>query len=193
MKHLIVLSHPNKKSFGAAIADTVKKVSAEKGADKKFVDLYEEKFNPVLGPSDFEAMGSGMALPDVKKERDLIAWADVITFVYPTWWTGLPAILKGYFDRVFSYGFAYEVADGKVKGLLGGRRVILLSTTGTPSDIYSESGMHNSMKQTQDDGIFRFSGIEDVNHYFFGAVPYAGDEGRKLYLAEIEKVIKDNL
>lgn len=193
MKHLIIFTHPNEKSFGAAVAETVKRASAEKGADTKFVDLYREKFNPVLSAADFEALGGGSALQDVRKEQDLVTWADVITFIYPVWWSSLPAMLKGYIDRVFAYGFAYVAGEEGYRGLLGGKKAILLSTSGTPSEIYSQNGMHDSMKHAQDDGVFRFSGFDDVKHYFFGAVPSVEDEKRRAYLAEIEKVIKENL
>ena len=193
MKHLIIFAHPNSRSFGAAIADTVRKVSAEKGADTRFLDLYEEKFNPVLSGADFEAVGNGNTPEDIKKGQELVEWADVLTFVYPVWWAGLPAILKGFIDRVFLYGFAYVSGEEGVKGLLGGRKVLLLSTSGTPSEIYAENGMHKSMKQTQDDGIFRFSGIDDVKHFFFGAVPYVENATREGYLKEVEKIIAENL
>jgi NAD(P)H dehydrogenase (quinone) len=189
MNHLIIFAHPNPKSFGKAIEETVIKASETKGFSTKVKDLYKESFNPVLGASDFEAFGSGKIPADIKAEQDLIAWADVISLVYPTWWTGLPAILKGYIDRVFSYGFAYEVKDGAVVGLLKGKKVRLFSTTGTPGAVYDKSGMHNSMKQTQDDGIFRFCGVDDVEHLFFGAVPYVDDSTRKGYLSEAEKKI----
>lgn len=189
MNHLIVFAHPNSKSFGKAIEETVSKASEAKGFHTKVKDLYSENFNPVLGPSDFEAFDSWKIPADIKAEQDLITWADTISFVYPTWWTGLPAILKGYIDRVFSYGFAYEVKDGAVAGLLKGKRVRLFSTTGTPDSIYDSNGMHDSMKQTQDAGIFRFSGIDDVEHLFFGAVPYVDDSVRKGYLAEAEKTV----
>ena len=189
MNHLIVFAHPDSKSFGKAIVETVTKESAAKGFSTKVKDLYSENFNPVLGPSDFEAFGNGEIPADIRAEQDLITWADAISFVYPTWWTGLPAILKGYIDRVFSYGFAYEIRDGAVIGLLKGKRVRLFSTTGTPGPMYDSNGMHDSMKQTQDTGIFRFSGIDDVEHLFFGAVPYVDDSIRKGYLDQVEKTV----
>jgi len=189
MNHLIVFAHPNSKSFGKAIEETVSKASAEKGFHTRVKDLYIENFNPVLSQSDFEALGSGKIPADIRAEQDLITWADAISFVYPIWWTGFPAILKGYIDRVFSYGFAYEVRDGAVVGLLKGKRVRLFSTTGTPDPVYDSNGMHDSMKQTQDTGIFRFSGIDDVEHLFFGAVPYVDDSIRKGYLDQVEKTV----
>ena len=65
----------------------------------------------------------------------------------------------------------------------------MFCTTGTPDTVYESNSMHKSIKQTQDDGIFRVSGIDDVEHLFFGAVPYVDDNTRKRYLAEAEKAI----
>lgn len=189
MNHLIVYSHPNPKSFCKAIEETVSKTSNSKGFTTKLKDLYAEGFNPVLSARDFASFGSGSIPADIKAEQDLVTWADVISFVYPVWWTGLPAMLKGYIDRVFSYGFAYEAKKGTINGLLKGKIIRLFSTTGTPGDIYSANGMHNSMKQTQDTGIFRFCGIENVEHVFFGAVPSVDDNTRKKYLEEVDKIV----
>ena len=171
MNHLVVFAHPNPKSFGKGILDTVVKASEEKGAAVKVRDLYELGFDPILKPSDFVAFKEGKVPEDIAAEQEIIRWADVITFIYPVWWTSLPAILKGYVDRVFSYGFAYEYIDGAPNGLLKGKKALLFSTTGTPDELYAANGMHASMKQTTDQGIFNFSGMEEVSHTFFGAVP----------------------
>ena len=189
MNHLVVFAHPNPESFGKAIEESIVKASVTKGFSTKVKDLYSEKFNPVLGISDLEALGRGEIPSDIKKEQELVDWADIISFVYPVWWAGLPAILKGYIDRVFSYGFAYESKNGAMAGLLKGKRVRLFSTTGTPDAIYESSGMHSSMKQTQDAGIFVVSGIDDVEHLFFGAVPSVDSKTREKYLAVIEQKI----
>jgi NAD(P)H dehydrogenase (quinone) len=190
MNHLVVFAHPNPKSFGKGILDTVVKASEEKGAAVKVRDLYELGFDPILKPSDFVAFKEGKVPEDIAAEQEIIRWADVITFIYPVWWTSLPAILKGYVDRVFSYGFAYEYIDGAPNGLLKGKKALLFSTTGTPDELYAANGMHASMKQTTDQGIFNFSGMEEVSHTFFGAVPYVSDEVRGDYLQKAAAVVK---
>lgn len=190
MNHLVVFAHPNPKSFGKGILDTVVKASEEKGAAVKVRDLYELGFDPILKPSDFVAFKEGKVPEDIAAEQEIIRWADVITFIYPVWWTSLPAILKGYVDRVFSYGFAYEYIDGAPNGLLKGKKALLFSTTGTPDELYAANGMHASMKQTTDQGIFNFSGMEEVSHTFFGAVPYVSDEVRSDYLQKAAAVVK---
>lgn len=193
MNHLVVFAHPNPNSFGKGIVDAVVKASAEKGADVRVRDLYQIDFNPVLKPGDFESFQSGQIPADIAAEQEQIKWADLVTFVYPVWWSGLPAILKGYVDRVFSYGFAYEYVDGVPNGLLKGKRALLLSTTGAPSEMNDETGMSNSMKQTTDEAIFKFTGMEEVRHVFFGAVPHVSDETRQDYLKEAERITKENL
>ncbi len=190
MNHLVVFAHPNPKSFGKGILDTVVKASEEKGAAVKARDLYELGFDPILKPSDFVAFKEGKVPEDIAAEQEIIRWADVITFIYPVWWTSLPAILKGYVDRVFSYGFAYEYIDGAPNGLLKGKKALLFSTTGTPDELYAANGMHASMKQTTDQGIFNFSGMEEVSHTFFGAVPYVSEEVRSDYLQKAAAVVK---
>lgn len=193
MNNLVVYAHPNSKSFGKGIVEAVVKASEDKNADVRVRDLYEIGFNPILKPEDFEAFQSGKAPEDIAIEQEHVNWADVITFVYPVWWASFPAMLKGYIDRVFSYGFAYEYVDGVPNGLLKGKKALLLCTTGTPSEIYAATGMHNSMKQTTDQGIFSFSGLEEVKHAFFGAVPSVTDETRKDYLKQVEKIVKEIL
>lgn len=193
MNHLIIFAHPNQKSFCKGILDTVVQTSEDAGAAVRVRDLYQINFNPVLKPEDFLAFQSGNTPMDIKEEQEQITWADVITFVFPVWWASVPAILKGYIDKVFSYGFAYEYVDGAPNGLLKGKKVVIYSTTGTSNEMYAASGMHKSMEQTIGQGIFNFSGIKEVDHTFFGAVPYVTDEIRKDYLADVRRITMQNL
>lgn len=193
MNHLVIFAHPNPKSFGKGILDIVVKTSKENGANVEVRDLYANNFDPILKPSDFVAFQSGKIPEDIAEEQKFIKWADVISFIHPVWWTSQPAILKGYVDRVFSYGFAYEYVDGVPHGLLPGKRGLILATTGTPDEIYAGNGMHHSMEQVTDQGIFNFCGVEEVKHKFFGAVPYVTDEIRKAYLEEVAEIIKSIL
>jgi NAD(P)H dehydrogenase (quinone) len=190
MNHLVVFAHPNQKSFGKGIVDTIQTAVEGKGDSIRVRDLYALNFDPILKPSDFVAFQNGNTPEDIKTEQEHIKWADVITFVYPVWWVGLPALLKGYVDRVLSNGFGYEYVNGAPNGLLKGKKGLLFCTTGSPNELYEQNGMHDSMKQTSDTGIFNFCGIELINHSFFGAVPYVPDEKRKDYLREVEDIIK---
>ena len=187
MNHLVLYAHPNPKSFNHAILETTVKTLESKGHEVSVRDLYELNFEPVLKGSDFEGFQSGNTPTDIKTEQDFISKADVITMIYPIWWTGLPAILKGYIDRVLSYGFAYAYGeDGSIDKFLTGKKGMIINTQGTPNDIYDSIGMTDALKKTSDTGIFDFVGIETVDHLFFGSIPQVDDATRKDMLHKIE-------
>ncbi|MCI4626643.1 MAG: NAD(P)H-dependent oxidoreductase [Candidatus Magnetoovum sp. WYHC-5] len=188
MRQLIVYTHPNPKSFNHAIMESLVSELTANGEDVQVRNLYEIGFDPVLKGEDFVLIKSGSIAPDVAMEQGYIKWADIITFIYPVWWTGLPAMLKGYIDRVFSFGFAYTVDGGQAKGLLNGKKVFLISTTGGSSDMYNETGMLRSLNQTSDDGIFTFCSMEVIGHKYFFAVPYISDADRQKMLDEIKTI-----
>lgn len=193
INHLIVYAHPNPQSFNHAILDTITKASNEKGHETRVRDLYALDFYPVLKASDFELFHNQQVPEDIRAEQEHIQWADTITFIYPIWWAAMPAILKGYIDKVFSYGFAYEYVDGNPVGLLKGKNVILFNTTGSPNDLYEQMGMHEAIKRVSDKGKFQFCNMDVVKHTFFGAVPAVDDETRKGYLEDVEKIMEEYL
>ncbi|MZP30606.1 flavodoxin family protein [Heliobacterium undosum] len=180
MKHLILFAHPNPKSFNTAILKTTVKVLEGKGHQVTVRNLYEMHFDPVLKGTDFEVFHSGKKPPDVEQEHDLIAAADGITMIYPIWWSGMPALLKGYIDRVFSYGFAYRYNDeGVPVGMLSGKKGLIINTLGSTTEYYDSIGMTEAVKKTTDTSIFGFCGMEPVGHLFFGAVPAVDDATRQ--------------
>lgn len=190
MKHLIVYAHPNPESFCHAILEVVTDTLKAKGHEVVHRNLYSMNFDPVLKASDFAAMQSGKMPDDIKEEQRLITWADTITAIYPIWWTGIPAMFKGYIDRVFSHGFAYAIGDKGLEQLLAGKKAIIINTTGTPKEIYDASGMFNAMRMTSDTGIYEFCGIEVLDHLFLGGVPYVDDKTRKGYLDQVREIMK---
>jgi NAD(P)H dehydrogenase (quinone) len=187
MNHLVIFCHPSPASFNRAIADSVEAVSGALGHDTCCRDLYGIAFNPVLSRADLD--GAAETVPaDIRQEQEFIAWADMLTFVYPVWWAGMPGMLKGYIDRVFCRDFAYCMDDGGAKGLLGGKRVLIFNTTALPSSVYTSQGMHEAMVLTTDTGIFELCGMEVLHHAFFGGVETARDEVRKSYLGEVVSI-----
>ncbi|AEI43375.1 NAD(P)H-dependent oxidoreductase [Paenibacillus mucilaginosus] len=187
MNHLIVYAHPHKGSFNNAILDTAVAALKAKGHEICVRDLYKLNFHPVLSATDTAALREGRAPADIKQEQEHLAEADVITFIYPIWWTGLPAILKGYVDRTFSYGFAYQYnSEGGIDKLFTGKKGVIINTYGTPGDVYEATGMNEALKKTSGGGIFDFCGVEVVEHFLFGGVTtVATDETRKEMLARI--------
>lgn len=191
MKHLIVYAHPNPKSFNHAILETTVKELENKGHQVVVRDLYSLHFNPILSGSDFEAFHAGTVPADIKQEQNYISTADVIMLIYPIWWAGLPAMIKGYIDRVFSYGFAYKYGDeGTPVGLLAGKKGFVINTQGTPGEYYDSTGMTDALKKTSDTGILSFCGIESLGHVFFGAVPAVDDATRRDMLDTLKNKLK---
>lgn len=190
MNHLIIYSHPNPASFNHAILETTVQTLEAQGHNVVVRDLYQLNFDPVLKGDDFVSFQSGQTPPDIKKEQQYITNADVITFIYPIWWTGLPALIKGYVDRVFSYGYAYAYGeDGNIERLLQGKKGFMITTHGTPKEVYDAIGMTDSLKQTSDTGIFEFVGIVPVGHLAFGGVPLVDDAARKEMLTEVQQTV----
>ncbi|MEZ0129902.1 NAD(P)H-dependent oxidoreductase, partial [Flavobacterium sp. LBUM151] len=128
MKHLIIYSHPNQGSLNHHLLQTAIESLKTKNQEIVIRDLYELNFNPVLSLEDMNGQRIGNVTEEVKQEQQFISWADHITFIYPIWWTGMPAIMKGYIDRVFSYGFAYRYEQGVQKGLLTGKLTTIINT-----------------------------------------------------------------
>jgi len=192
-KCLILYSHPNPKSFNHAILETVQTELAKSGATVSVRDLYAMNFNPVLSANDLAGMMQGQLSAEVETEQKLISLADMIVVIYPLWWAGMPAILKGYIDRVFTEGFAYRITGTDFEGLLKNKKVLLITTTGAPKEMYEASGMFKSMAQTTGEGIFQFTGMELIEHKYLCAIPYMTDEGRKKMLEELRELVQNNL
>ncbi|MBF0521064.1 MAG: NAD(P)H-dependent oxidoreductase [Nitrospirae bacterium] len=190
MKILLVYSHPNPGSFNHAIKETIVSELTACGHDVKVRDLYAIGFDPVLKSTDFLLAQQGKVADDVKLEQDFIVWSDMVVFVHPVWWFSLPAILKGYIDRVFNYGFAYTIDEKGVRGLLNGKKVLILSTTGGDEKTYTDTGMFKSLSQTIDGGIFTFCGFEVTEHKFFTSVPYVSGDERKKMLEQVTAIAR---
>ena len=176
MKNLIIYAHPNPASLNHFFKQTVLE-SLENSAQEIVIrDLNEINFNPVLSLDDMSGQRMGQVAEDVQKEQDFISWADRIIFIYPIWWTGMPAIMKGYIDRVFSYGFAYRYDRGIQKGLLAGKKAIIINSHGKSNAEYEESGMDKALALTSDTGIFDYCGFEIQQHFYFDKADRATSE-----------------
>ncbi|ASR48028.1 NAD(P)H-dependent oxidoreductase [Paenibacillus kribbensis] len=193
MKHLIVYAHSNAESLNHAILETVVNALKEKGDEVVVRDLYALDFQPVLKPEDTAAMRAGQTPADIKVEQEYITQSDMITFISPIWWTGLPAILKGYVDRVFAYGFAYTSGPEGIHKLLTGKKGFIVNTHGTPNEIYDKIGMTAGLKITSDTGIFDFVGIESVGHLLLGSIGYLDEDGYKGLLKQVQDTVKSVL
>ena len=188
MKYLIIYAHPNPKSFNHAIKEIVEDKLEKDGKSFEVRQLYEIGFKPELGVNDIVALQQGQALIDVKREQDFIKNADILIFIHPIWWFNMPAVLKGYIDRVFSYGFAFAVNENGPYGLLTDKKIIILNTTGGAEENYEKNGYKEALKKTIEEGTFGFCGMKVILHKYFYAVPYVTDEIRLKMLAELRSI-----
>lgn len=186
MKNLIIYAHPNSGSLNHFFKQTILETLLESGEEIEVRDLYEINFNPVLSLNDMNGQRMGKVAPEIHTEQDFIAWADRIIFVYPIWWTGMPAIMKGYIDRVFSYGFAYRYDNGVQKGLLTGKKTVIVNSHGKSNAEYVASGMDKALALTSDTGIFTYCGLDIQAHYYFDKADRASDENIEEWKNQIQ-------
>ena len=193
LKHLIIYCNPNPKSLSAVYKEAVMELTEMSGNAMNVRDLYNIGFHPVLEQSDFDAVKHGQIPEEVKVEQDYIQWVVLFNFIYPICWTCLHAFMIGFIDRVFTKGFAYNMdEEGQLQGLLAGKKVVILNNMGFPYDYYDKIGMLQSMKQTSDQGIFEFCGIEVAEHRFFGHLDGSSKSEREAHV-NVLKLIYDKL
>lgn len=185
---LVVYCHPNPQSFNHAILETVTKELTGKKHPYRVSDLYDMGWNPILGTEDFAKLMAGQAAPDVLKEQEDVRWAELLIFIFPIWWLERPAMLKGWFERVFSAGFAYRMNMQGLVGLLTDKKALIITTSG--GDCQVMGGTLKALKTTVFDGTLGFAGITDIQHMNCFAVPTVSDEERKVYLREIAGLVQ---
>ncbi|MDR1613824.1 MAG: NAD(P)H-dependent oxidoreductase [Planctomycetota bacterium] len=178
MRILTIYSHPIPDSFNAAILTAISEEVALRGHEHNIRDLYKMGFNPVLGIADFEQFNRGTIPADIKKEQDAIRKADILFLVHPIWWSGMPAILKGWIERVFSYGFAYGHDSKGVKALLTGKKAVIVNTTGGTEKSFADSGFGDAFRLLAQDSIYRFVGLDIALHRTFYQIPSVSREAR---------------
>ena len=131
MRTLVVYCHPNPDSFGAAMRDRTLAGLRKAGHDVRLTDLYAEGFEPELTADEIAHHHEPGVAAGLERYADDLRWAEAIVFVYPTWWSGQPAMLKGWMDRVWASGVAWELPEGSnlVKPLLRDVRRLLIVTS----------------------------------------------------------------
>ena len=171
MKHLIVAAHPAIDSFTMALTRAYAEELEALGHTQRTRDLYRMGFDPVLAAHELLPVSAAHpASADVVAAQDEIWWADALTVIYPLWWLSMPAMMKGYIDRVFARGFAYESANGTVHGLLSGKQAVSITVSGAPLPMLVKSGVWTAVQALQDTHILRSAGFELLEHLHFDEV-----------------------
>jgi NAD(P)H dehydrogenase (quinone) len=187
MRHLIVYSHPNPKSFNHAILETYTAELKKQGHEVRVRDLYELKFDPILKATELEGFVKGVFPKDIHDEQEHIRWAEALTLLCPIWWGGFTSQLRGYLDRVFSLGFAY---DETPRGLLTDKKIFTINTIGAPESLYENEGFFKGMNKILDDIVFKFCGIQVVGHKYFSFVGGCTQEERRIMLEDVRELAR---
>ena len=179
MNCLIVFAHPEPASFNGALKDLAVRELERMGHTVVVSDLYRMGWNPALGPADFEGERANADYLDLSREQEhafringhsadvtaeqaKVAAADLVLFQFPVWWFSMPAILKGWVDRVFSRGFAYSAGRKYETGHFRGKRAMLCLTTGTASTLYEANGIDGDLHHVLwpiHNGILAYTGF----------------------------------
>ncbi|WP_158150133.1 NAD(P)H-dependent oxidoreductase [Pantoea agglomerans] len=162
MKVLIISAHPEADSFNLFLASRAARVFEKQGSLVQTVNLYSENFEPCEGqnfypdrqdPQRFDALleqrhhWEMQNLPDdVVRHIELLKSADLLLLHFPFWWFGMPAILKGWMDRVFVYGGIYDSKHRHENGIMKGKRALLTVTAGAPANACGHNGRHGDMR-----------------------------------------------
>ncbi len=185
MKVLLVYSHPNPESFNHAMLTALVASLESVGHTVKIKDLYAEQFDPVLKAEDLDVLEKGGIPSRIQKEQDILLWADSLIFIYPLWWFDRPAILKGWFDVVFTNQVAFGFNDQGVQGLLKHQKALVVITAGGSEDYFKDTDAMPLIHRPVTDGTLGFCGIDDVQHKIYFDVPNLSDDERKAILDEM--------
>lgn len=184
MKKIVLLNaHPRKGSLSDALCEAYAKGALAAGAELRQVAIRDLKFDALRIPVKDAPLEA-----DLKSVQNDISWCDHLVVVFPTWWTALPALAKGFFDLTFSSGWAFEYVKGFPKGLLAGRSGRVIHTSGAPSWvsrwIYGQPEVR--MLKT---GVLQFCGIKPVSVTKFGGVMGQVPSPETIkYVAECERI-----
>jgi NAD(P)H dehydrogenase (quinone) len=182
MKVLVVYAHPHPESFNHAVLEKFVQGLQAKGHEVEILDLYAADFNPLLSAADLASLQAGATPADIQSQQAKVAQAEGLAFIFPIWWSSMPAVLKGWIDRVFSLGFAYAFTEEGPLGLLKHKKALLITTAGGDQAFFDHSGIQKAIQMTIDVGIFGFTGIPKIQHEFFYNVIQIDPATREGYL-----------
>jgi NAD(P)H dehydrogenase (quinone) len=185
-KILIINGHPNKDSFCHSLAEAYKQGATSKGNHAVVLNLFELEFNPSL----INGYSKSMNLEaDLILAQEKIRWAEHIVIVHPVWWGSVPAILKGFFDRVLLPGFAFKYRQNSSlwDKLLIGKTARIIYTSDTPIWIYRYFFKAPSVTQLRD-RILGFCGIKSLGVNGIGPIRKSKQEFREKWVEKIKQL-----
>lgn len=189
-KILIINGHPDSASFNFGLAEAYKKGAMASGALVKEIVIRDLEFTPNLA---FGYRQRTELEPDLLDSQEKILWADHLVWIYPVWWGSVPAIMKGFIDRVFLPGFAFQKRENSVwwDKLLRGKTARIITTMDQPAWYYwlvFREPSTNAMKKT----TLQFCGINPVRVTSIGPIRLSKERYRLKWIAKIEKLGERN-
>ncbi|MEF9479356.1 NAD(P)H-dependent oxidoreductase [Chryseobacterium sp. 1B4] len=185
-KIAIINGHPNKGSFNFVIAEAYKAGAAESGAEVREIIIRDLNFNPNL---QFGYQKRMELEPDLLKAWEIIQWADHMVWVHPVWWGGLPALMKGFIDRLFLPGMAYQFRKNSVwwDKLLKGKTAHILTTLDQPGWYYRLFFGRPSINQLRK-SVLEYCGVKPVKVTYIGIIRNSKDEQRAQWLKKVKEL-----
>lgn len=183
-KIAIINGHPNKESFNFGVAEAYKKGALEAGAEIKEITIAELKFNPNL---QFGYQKRMELEPDLLEAWEIIQWADHLVWIHPVWWGGLPALMKGFIDRLFLPGLAYKYRENSLwwDKLLKGKTAHIITTIDQPGWYYWLMYGRPSVNQLKISTL-EFCGVKPVKVTYLGIIRDSKDEQREKWLSKVK-------
>ncbi|MFH1921353.1 MAG: NAD(P)H-dependent oxidoreductase [Planctomycetota bacterium] len=189
MNVLVIIGHQNQGSFCHAIAEAAVEELRAAGHEVIYHDLHEEGFDPVL-PHEEIRKGAERS-PIVRKHCEELTAADGYVVVHPNWWAMPPAILKGWIDRVFCQGVAYEFGEaGAVRTHLKGKKAVVFTTSNTPRDVEMKL-FGDPLENLWKNCIFGFVGVEDFHRLNFESIVLSTPDQRREWLDQVRRTVKE--
>lgn len=205
MNILIVHAHPEPLSFTTALKDQAITEFENQGHQVDVSDLYAMNFNPVVSHKDFTELGNAdylnyaleqrhaskqrLLAPDIQAEVDKVLKADLLIFSFPMFWTSVPAILKGWIDRVFVSGIFYGGKRFYNHGGMTGKKAMLVFTLGGRDHMFGENAIHCAIEDLLlpiQRGTLAYAGFEVLPPFIAYHVPYISHEARQNILMDYQ-------
>ncbi|TQV83828.1 NAD(P)H-dependent oxidoreductase [Denitrobaculum tricleocarpae] len=196
MRLLTVFAHPFQTKYPSAVMNAFHTPLVEAGYDVDILDLHQEGFDPRFTEDDHAHFWGGPVPPEIAAAHQRVNAADRLAFVFPVYWWGMPALMKGWIERVFTQGWAYKFGDGvedRGKGakssLLGNKPTVLIGIAGSKQPTYEKYGYDVAMRTQIDVGTFAYCGIADVeSHLIFDVEGDHNADKRDAGLSQVREV-----
>ncbi|MDA8486197.1 NAD(P)H-dependent oxidoreductase [Pseudomonas resinovorans] len=205
MKILIVHAHPEPQSFCSALRDLAVETLQGQGHEVRQSDLHALEWNPVASAADFserqnpdylvyaleqrEGVKAGKIAPDIQRELEKLLWADLLILNFPLYWFSVPAILKGWIDRVLVSGICYGGKRFYDQGGLAGKKALVTLTLGGREHMFGEGAIHGPLEDMLRPllrGTLAYVGLDVLPPFVAWHVPYISDDARQDFLRDYQ-------